>query len=295
MSRSVAVPGVAVGHWSDPVGRTGCSVVLFPPGTTASGEVRGGSPGTREFALLDPACRVETIDAVVLAGGSAFGLAACDGVVAGLAEAGRGLPTTAGAVPIVVGAVLFDLSVGDPRARPGPEEGRVALEVATEGVPVTGRVGAGSGATLDKLPGRPVRDAGVGYATAVDGTVIVAALVALNAVGELRPPDGAPPRWPASGLAPPPTPGEATTLGVVWTNVSLTKADCLAVARSGHDGLARALEPVHTAYDGDAVVAAATGSHPRVDTEVIRQLAATALEEAVRRAGRRRDPGEHPA
>ncbi|MBO0714936.1 MAG: P1 family peptidase, partial [Acidimicrobiales bacterium] len=147
------VPGVLVGHWTDPVGRTGCTVVLLPEGTVASGEVRGGAPGTREWDLLHPGRLVSQVDAVVLCGGSAFGLAACDGVVRWCEEHGRGFPTPVGPVPIVVGAVLFDLGVGDPKARPGPDAGYAACATAAAGGVATGRVGAGTGATVAKWRG----------------------------------------------------------------------------------------------------------------------------------------------
>ncbi|MFP3900797.1 MAG: P1 family peptidase, partial [Acidimicrobiia bacterium] len=142
------LPGVRVGHATDPEGRTGCTVVLFPEGTVASGEVRGGAPATREVALLDPARTVARLDALVLSGGSAFGLAAADGVVRFCEERGMGVPTPAGPVPIVVGLSLFDLAVGDPRARPGPDDGYAACEAATAGPVELGTVGAGTGATV---------------------------------------------------------------------------------------------------------------------------------------------------
>jgi len=139
------VPGVRVGHWTDPVAETGCTVVLFPAGTVGSGEVRGGGPGTREFDLLDPVRTVHRLDAAVLTGGSAFGLAACDGVMRWCEERGLGLPIKGGPVPIVAGAVLYDLAVGDGRIRPGPAEGYAACEAAVAGPFPTGRVGAGTG------------------------------------------------------------------------------------------------------------------------------------------------------
>src|SRR6059058_2345651 len=147
------IAGVSVGHWTDSGALTGCTAILLPEGATASGEVRGGAPATREFELLAPHRTVENVDAVVLSGGSAFGLAACDGVVRWLEENGRGFPTPAGLVPIVVGACLFDLAVGDASVRPGPEEGYAACASAGEGDPPTGQVGAGTGATVDKWRG----------------------------------------------------------------------------------------------------------------------------------------------
>src|SRR5438477_2616239 len=157
------VPGVRVGHWTDPVARTGCTVVLLPAGTVASGEVRGGAPATREWDLLEPERRVGRIDAVVLSGGSAFGLASADGVMRFCEERGMGHPTAAGPVPIVVGASLFALMVGDAAVRPGSAEGYAACEAATDGSFDLGRVGAGTGAVVGMWRGLDgVTEGGVG-------------------------------------------------------------------------------------------------------------------------------------
>jgi L-aminopeptidase/D-esterase-like protein len=275
-----AVPGVRVGHWTDPVGRTGCTVALFPAGTVASGEVRGGAPGTREFDLLAPERLVAHLDAVVLAGGSAFGLAACDGVMRWCEERGIGYPTAAGPVPIVVGAVLYDLMVGDSHARPGPEAGYGACVEAIEGTFPVGAVGAGTGATVRKWQGREhARPGGIGSAAIVQDDVVVGALLAVNAFGGVL--------GEHAEAVPVPVhvdPGAAfanTTVGVIATNAALSKTECLLVAQSGHDGLARALDPVHASVDGDAIVAAAVGG---VDAPVdaVRVLAARVVERAVR-------------
>lgn len=274
------VAGVRVGHWSEPAARTGCTVVLLPEATVASGEVRGGAPGTREFALLDPGRLVSSIDAVVLTGGSAFGLAACDGVVRWLEEQGRGFPTRGGPVPIVVGMVLYDLAVGDARVRPGAAEGYAAVAAAAGGAFDVGSVGAGTGATIGKWRGPDgVRPGGLGTASERDGDVVVACLMAVNAFGDLVE-AGSP--LPPPGVAQPAV-GENTTIGVVVTNARLDKAACLVVAGGGHDGLARALEPAHATVDGDAIVACATGT---VDAPVdrVRVLAARAVERAIRSA-----------
>ena len=275
------VPGVRVGHWTDESARTGCPVVLLPAGCVASGEVRGGAPGTREWALLDPRRTVDRIDAVVLTGGSAFGLAACDGVVRWCEERGIGFATRAGPVPIVVGMVIYDLGVGDPSVRPGPAEGYAACEAAMAGSSAVGSgpVGAGCGATLakwrDPVAARP---GGLGSAVGRDGDVVVAALMVVNALGEPRTGPGDGPRVPGGAAAGAGV--EATTVGVVVTNASLDKTGCLLVAESGHDGLARALDPVHTAADGDAIVAAATG--PVVaPLATVRALGAWVVEQAV--------------
>ncbi|MEA2409616.1 MAG: hypothetical protein QOC77_177 [Thermoleophilaceae bacterium] len=270
-----AVPGVAVGHWTDARARTGCTAILLPEGTVAAGEVRGGAPATREWELLDPLRTVDRVDAVILSGGSAFGLATADGAMHWLAERGRGFPTPAGPVPIVVAAALFDLGVGDPAVRPGAAEGRAACEAAREGATEGGAIGAGAGATVGRWRGEQ-RAAGLGGGVQRDGELVVGALVAVNAFGDLR---GAERLEPTVA----PRPFESTTLAAVATNGRLTKGECMLVAQSAHDGLARALEPVHTQFDGDAAVAAATGA---VDThvEAVRLMAARAVEDAVRDA-----------
>ncbi len=310
------IAGVRVGHWTHPSARTGCTVVLLPAGTTASGEVRGAAPGTREWALLQPGRIVQTVHAVVLTGGSAFGLAACDGVMRWCEERGLGHPTRGGPVPIVVGLVLYDLGVGDPRVRPGPDEGYAACVAArADGEAIqSGPVGAGSGATVGKWAGPEAgRAAGLGSAVARHGEVVVAALLAVNAVGEPRP-LGVPlaePRIPVRPPVEPPRPAEAsvsggasqggpgevgasvgppdgpdahalqaTTIGIIVTNAKVDKVGCLRLAQSGHDGLARALDPVHTGGDGDALVAAATGE-VEAPVETVRTLAAWVVEQAV--------------
>jgi len=276
--------GVLVGHWSDPVARTGTTVVLLPPGTTASGEIRGGSPGTREWGLLDPAARVDAVDAVVLTGGSAFGLAACDGVVAWCEGQGRGWPTPAGPVPIVVGLVLYDLGVGDPTVRPGREEGLAACRSASPGPVASGQVGAGTGATVGKWRVDGQRPGGLGVAEGGSGGATVVAVVAVNALGEPRPAGG-----PQSDLVAPDRPtggggvGTNTTIAAVVTDAALTKLECHLLARAAHDGFARALEPAHTAFDGDAVVVAATGEIS-ADVDLMAVTVASVVEAAVRHA-----------
>lgn len=272
------ISGVRVGHWTDAEAMTGCTAILLPEGATASGEVRGGAPATREFELLAPERTVEHVDAIVLSGGSAFGLAACDGVVRWLEEQGRGFPTPGARVPIVVGASLFDLTVGSASVRPGPAEGRAACEAAREGEPETGRVGAGTGATVGKWRGpEHARPGGLGAAIEQAEGVRVGAIVAVNASGDLRERAGpAPP-------APHPNPLANTTIGAILTDARLTKRDCLLIAHSGHDGMARALEPVHGAFDGDALVAASCGDG-EASAEHVRILAARAVEAAVRAA-----------
>jgi L-aminopeptidase/D-esterase-like protein len=280
------ITGVRVGHWTDPAARTGCTVILFPDRTVASGDVRGGAPATRELELLDPRRTVSRIDAVVLTGGSAFGLAAADGAMRFCEEQGMGFATPVGPVPIVVALALFDLAVGDPAARPGPHEGYAACVGATDGPVPLGSVGAGAGATVAKFgPAPDRRPGGLVSAGSEGGGRRVAALVAVNAAGTPGADDrtaldlagahdvaGA--RVTGTGFA-------NTTIGVVATNARLDKMACHLVAQGGHDGLARALFPAHTRADGDAFVAAATGA-VEADVDVVRALAVHVVAEAVR-------------
>lgn len=279
------IDGVTVGHWTDQEARTGCTVCLFPEGTVASGEVRGGAPATRDFALLDPTMLVQRLDAVVLSGGSAFGLATADGVMRHLEANEIGFETAAGHVPIVVGMSLFDLGEGDGKVRPGPDQGFAAAVVASGDAVPLGRVGAATGATVSKWRGRDeARPGGLGGAVARSGDIVVAALIAVNASGDID--DGA---TNAAVLAddftlPEITPFvENTTIGVVATNARLDKIGCHLVAQSCHDGFGRALVPAHTSGDGDAVVVAATGA---VEAEValIRTMATAVTEQAIRTA-----------
>jgi L-aminopeptidase/D-esterase-like protein len=281
------IDGVRVGHWTDPVARTGCTVVLLPAGTVASGEVRGGAPATREWDLLSPERRVVRIDAVVLSGGSAFGLATADGVMRFCEERGMGHATAAGTVPIVVAAGLYDLMVGDGSVRPGAAEGYAACEAATAGPVELGPVGAGTGATVGMwLGAEGARSGGVGSASVrlshpETGELVVGALVAVNAYGSVL----APGEEAEAVAVPEPSPAFAsnTTIGLIATNAKLDKAACLWVAQGAHDGLARVLAPAHTTYDGDAMVAASTGDVPAaVDT--VRSLGAWAVVQAVRTA-----------
>ncbi len=277
------VAGVRVGHWTDEAASTGCTVVLLPAGTVASGEVRGGAPATREWALLAPGMLVSHISAVVLTGGSAFGLASADGVMRWCEERGVGFPTAAGPVPIVIGLGLYDLGVGDAGVRPGPDEGYAACRAATPGPFATGRVGAGAGATVGKFRGpEHTRPGGIGTAVVTDGPLTAAALVAVNAVGDLLPADGEAPAVPSSRISSADVGfGQNTTIGVIATNARLDKLECYRLAAGGHDGYARALSPVHTSLDGDAVVACATGE-VAAQADHVRFLGAAAMEAAIR-------------
>ena len=284
---SLEVAGVEIGHWTDPVARTGCTVIVLPQGTTASGEVRGGAPATRDFALLAPERLVECIDAILLSGGSAFGLAAADGVMEVMEEEGRGFETPHGRVPIVVAMALYDLGVGDSSVRPDAAAGRHAA-TNRAAVSETGPVGAGTGATVSKWLGREnAAPGGLGIAVVRRDELTVGAMVALNAAGSPPPESqqvleqvaaGSFEQWPARA-----DPFANTTLAAVVSNAALTKLECFWVAQGGHDGLARALVPPHTRSDGDAVVAAATGSVP-ADVDDVRLLAVAAVAEAVRGA-----------
>lgn len=279
------ITGLRVGHWTDAVARTGCTVVLFPDGTVASGDVRGGAPATRDLELLDPTRTVSRIDAVVLTGGSAFGLAAADGAMRYCEERGLGFATPAGPVPIVVALALFDLAVGDSTARPGAEQGYAACVAAAGGPVELGTVGAGAGATVAKLGSGERRPGGLVSAGAEAGGLRVATLVAVNAAGTpgaddrtaldlARARDAAAPRVTGTGFG-------NTTIGVVATNARLDKVGCNVVAQGGHDGLARAVFPAHTRADGDAFVAAATGE-VAADVDIVRALAVHVVAEAVR-------------
>lgn len=262
------VPGLRVGHRTR--AGTGVTVVLVPPGTIGSGELRGGAPATRELALLEPSRTVEQIDAVVLTGGSAFGLAAADGVVAWLAEQGRGHPTRGGPVPIVPTAAIYDL-VESGGTRPGPDDGRLAAEAAdAETALATGRVGAGAGATVGKWRGADhAAPGGLGSASTTVGDATVGALAVVNALGDVYDTAGnllAGSRAPSDAVSfPDPTPFDGpgdpnTTLVVVATDARASKADCWLLAQSAQHGIARSVHPSHTRHDGDLAIALATGA-----------------------------------
>jgi L-aminopeptidase/D-esterase-like protein len=275
------VRGVKVGHWTDPVAQTGCTAVVLPKETVASGEVRGGAPGTRDFPSLDPTRTVQHVDVVMLSGGSAFGLATCDGAMRWCEQHRRGLQLPRGGrVPIVVGMIIFDLGVGSAKVRPTADDGYAACAAAKRGKFDTGRVGAGTGATIGKVGGNLDNrlPGGLGTATLRRGEVVVSALMVANGVGYLR--DGTPL---PQRLDVPENAIENTTIGLVVTNAALDKTGCFLVAQSGHDGIARAMDPAHTRADGDAIVTAATGD-VLADAELVRVLAAHAVEQAIRNA-----------
>ena len=289
-----AVPGVRVGHWTDPVGLTGVTVVLLPEPNVTTGEVRGAAPGTRETALLAPGMKVEAVQAIALCGGSAFGLAAADGVMAELERDGHGFPTPAGVVPIVPAAVLYDLAIGDGRARPGPAEGAAAYRAATSAPVEMGNVGAGTGATVAGWRGpAALRKGGLGSVAVRAGEATVGALVVVNAVGDAftlegRPLTGGEPVPPV--LPPtPPRPLENTTLAVVATDAALDRAALTRVCVRAHDALAACLRPSHTRYDGDAVFAASCGRLPG-DPDVVAEAAFVAVGRSIEAALRAARP-----
>ncbi len=278
------VPGIRVGHWTDLAGLTGCTVVLCPPGTVGSGEVRGGAPGTRETDLLRPGTLVQEVHAILLTGGSAFGLAAADGVMRFLEERGVGFDVGVARVPIVPAAVLLDLGVGDPATRPGTAEGYEACTLAG-GEVAEGNVGAGTGATVAKLHGahRAVKG-GLGTTSREDGNLVVGALAVVNAFGEVLDENGdvlagARPDDEAAEEGPGPT---NTTLVVVATNANLTKERANLLARAAHDGIFGAIKPAHTMWDGDTVFTLATGE-VEADQRSLEELATQAVTEAIRR------------
>lgn len=287
------VTGITVGHWSDDVALTGCTVVLPPAGTVASCEVRGGAPGTRSTDILQPGTIVEVAHAIVLTGGSAFGLASASGVERYLEERGIGSEVGPVRVPTVPAAVIFDLGVGDPTRRPGPDEGYLACGAASVDVE-EGRVGAGTGATVAKLwgPERAV-PGGLGTWSARDDDVIVGAIFVVNAVGEVVGADGGVLAGPTlepgerrEDLVERLQPGTATTIGVVATNATLTKVDARRLAGVAHDALHLAVRPAHTLFDGDTVFALATRT-VEAAFDRVSALVAPATTEAVRRAVRR--------
>lgn len=298
------VGGLAVGHHTDTRRPTGCTVVLCPEGAVCGVDVRGAAPGTRETDLLRPDNLVERVHALLLTGGSAFGLDAAGGVMGWLDERAHGLPVGPVRVPIVPAAVLFDLWVGDGRIRPDAAAGRAACDAASSHPPAQGCVGAGAGATVGKLFGvdRAMKG-GIGTAALQAGAVTVAALVAVNPTGDVIDPasgrvvagtrgDDGLPRSAAKAIAAGELPqraiaGMATTIGIVATDAVLTKAQANKLATMAHDGLARTIHPVHTMADGDTLFALATGGSGRPgEMTVLGVLAAEVVARAVLNAVR---------
>ena len=307
------VPGIQVGHYTDPRRPTGCTVILAPEGAVGGVDVRGAAPGTRETDLLAPVNLVDQVHAVLLSGGSAFGLEAASGVVRWLEEKSIGLPVGPTRVPIVPAAILFDLWVGDHTIRPDAQAGYTACQAASSDAVGEGSVGAGTGATVGKLFGiERAMKGGIGSASVRIGGITVGAIIAVNPVGDVVDPangqivagsrDHRGQRWAGTTDAilrgELPTllqPGMATTIGVIATDAVLTKAQAQKVAQMAHDGLARSIDPVHTMMDGDTIFALATGrSGFGGNTTTLGVMAAAVTAQAVLRAVRAARPVSGP-
>jgi L-aminopeptidase/D-esterase-like protein len=316
MNDPVSLPeGFAVGHWTDVDAGTGCTVVIAPAATRGAVEVRGGGTGTRELEALSPLANAEGPSAVLLTGGSAFGLAAADGVVRWLEQRGLGRPTPMGVIPLVPAAVVFDLAEGERGRRPGADEGYAACEAAAGGIPSRGRIGAGTGAAVGKVLGRErATRGGVGYAaTRLAGGETLAAIAVANASGDVIAEDGEVlggphgddgeslrtaelirdmPQLPDWAIRP----GQSTTLACVCTDAALDKRGCGIVARIASAGIARAVDPAFTPLDGDIVFCLASGARPpaapgpaaswslTILGTVAATLTAAAIRDAVRQA-----------
>ncbi len=306
MSEALPPPaGFEIGHRTDAEGVTGCTVILAPEGARGGVDVRGGGPGTRETDVIAPLAGTGDVTAVLLTGGSAFGLAAADGVMRWLDERGRGHWTPAGLVPIVPAAVIFDLAVGDSTARPGADDGYAACEAATPGAPERGQLGAGTGAAVGKITGRgqAVRT-GVGYAAMRSGRgETVAALAVVNAFGDVVGEDGSVLAGPRledgstgrtaeliAAISSPPDwtklEDRNTTLVCVMTDAPLDKPACTRVARMASGGVARAVDPVFSDVDGDVAfcVASGEGTGDRFTPLAVGTIAATVTAAAIRDA-----------
>ena len=303
-----AIPGIRVGHGTDKIGCTGCTVVLCPEGTVGGADIRGSASGTRDLDALSPMHLVPHVHGVLFAGGSAFGLDAAGGVMRYLEEQGVGFDVQVTRVPIVPAAILFDLRLGDAFARPDADMARAACRDAASGPFLEGSVGAGTGATIGKLFGiaRATKSGLGSAAVTLPGGVKVGALAVVNAFGDVRDPaTGAlvagareAPDSPAlvdtaaalrSGLHPRGYKPENTTLALVATNARLTKHEATKVAQMAHDGLARAVRPAHTMYDGDTIFALSTGDL-KADVNLIGAFAAEVFEEAIARGVKAAQP-----
>ena len=290
------VSGLKVGHFSSEKRPTGCTVVLAEGGAVAGVDVRGGAPGTRETDLLRPEMSIQQAHAVVLSGGSAYGLATADGVMRYLEEREIGFATSAGVVPIVPAAILYDLGLGDATIRPDAQAGyEAARQASTDPVP-QGNVGAGAGATVGKILGRDrAMKGGLGSASIrLPNGIVVAALVAVNAIGDIVDPESGAllagvrtedgdsladgmQHIRAGALLPDTSPAENTTIGLVAANVNWTQAQATKVAQMAHDGLARAIRPTHLPFDGDTIFALGTGGL-EVESRLLGQIGALAAD-----------------
>jgi L-aminopeptidase/D-esterase-like protein len=304
------VDGIKVGHFTDARRPTGCTVVLYEQGAVAGVDVRGSAPGTRETDLLKPVNLVDRVNAVVLSGGSAFGLDSATGVMRWLEEHDAGFATGAGKVPIVPAAILYDLGVGDPKIRPTAESGYQACRSAGVGPVAEGNVGAGAGATVGKLAAGRAMKGGIGTASIkLSNGLVVAAIVAVNCTGDVVDPhtgkivagartadghafvDIAQSFRAGRGVALATArggAGESTTIGVVATNARFDKTQMTKIAEMAHDGLARTINPAHTPYDGDTLFAMTTGrSTVAANLTAIGALAAEVVSDAILRGVRK--------
>jgi L-aminopeptidase/D-esterase-like protein len=306
------VDGIKVGHYTEPRRPTGCTVILTEAGAVAGVDVRGAAPGTRETDLLNPLNTVQEVHAIVLSGGSAFGLDTAGGVMRYLEERGIGFKVGAAVVPIVPAAIIFDLGLGDHRIRPDAEAGYRACKAATSDPPVEGNVGAGAGATVGKLFGmKRAMKGGIGTASVSlnvgksgQDRLTVGAIAAVNAIGDVLDPttgkiiagvrkaDGKSLLGTMDAIIrgetlPASLSGTSSTIGVVATNLKLDKAQATKIAQMAHDGFARAINPVHSPFDGDTIFALATGkSNAAPNITLLGSLAAEVMAQAVVRAVR---------
>ena len=311
------IPGIEVGQVQDSEALTGCTVILCRKGAVAGVDVRGGAPGTRETDLLNPINLVEKVHAIVLAGGSAFGLDAASGVMRYLDENGIGFDTGAGKVPIVPAAILFDLNLGRSDVRPDAEMGYDAASSASSDAPAEGNVGAGAGASIGKIFGpKNAMKSGVGTASMNVGGLIIGALVAVNAFGDvIDPQTGQIIAGARSTNLGPLKLGQGgyfgdtleimktfigrtvlsfatkanTVIGAVATNAKLTKAEATKVAQMAQDGLARTIRPAHTMLDGDTIFALATGEK-KTDLSTVGAFAAEVMAQAIVKAVQKAAP-----
>ena len=297
------VPGILVGHFTDRKAMTGCTVVLCPPNTVASCDVRGSSPGSRDLSLLRPEKQMQVIHAVLLTGGSAYGLGAANGVMKYLAERRVGYETPWANVPIVPSAVIFDLNMGDRSAFPTAENAYQSCNAASIDVE-QGSVGAGTGAMVGKWNGlRMAMKGGVGTFSLKEGEVVVGALAVVNAIGDIVDQAG---KIVAGAVHERKFLGEAarlralgdeklllrninTTLVIIATNAQLSKVDCYRVAERAHDGMARAIVPSHTSFDGDTTFALSAGIL-NAPVDLIAEMGAQATAESIRAAVRYANP-----
>jgi len=277
-----AIRGIKAGHWTDHIGKTGCTVILCPPeGAVASASFFGPSPGTREGILLSPEKKVERIHALLLTGGSAFGLAAADGVVAWLEEQGIGHKTPAARVPIVPAAVIYDLLQGDPKARPNAESGRLACEAASSAPLQIGRVGAGTGASAGKYVA-PV-PTGLGSSLAEFEGARVGVVAVVNPVGDVTSPEGqiVAGHGDRDAFLHATIQFGNTTLLAVAIEAPISKCQARQLADTAQSALARVIRPSHTIWDGDSAFLLSTGNGPEASMATLSVLVQEAVEQAV--------------